>query len=162
MALHLVLGKKEFWSENYDLKEVRTTIAELSVNEKMIPIDLTSLDIKQKTNKENSIRRAIRILSLNGMLLPLKNQLVYQEKRAFASFRAIFGFKNILYYNSSSQTGYIAQASRGEFFKNLVLLLKDIISIAVSFKSNMKKYKSLASELTTNDFWEKVLKNKSE
>lgn len=162
LALHHVLGNKEFWSQNYDLKEVRTTIAELSVDEKMKPIDLTSLDIKQRTNEERPIRRVIRILSLNGMLLPLKDQLVYQEKRAFASFRAIFGFKNILYYNSSSQTGYIAQVSRGEFFKNLVLLLKDIVSIAVSFKSNKKKYKSLASELTTNDFWEKILKSKSE
>jgi galactofuranosylgalactofuranosylrhamnosyl-N-acetylglucosaminyl-diphospho-decaprenol beta-1,5/1,6-galactofuranosyltransferase len=155
LALHHVLGDIDFWFNNYDLSEVRNKINSLVKVERFHDIDMDSINpIFSYKHK----RKILKKLTLNGILLPMKNKVAYQNFGCCANYNHIFRFKNILYYKSNTNTGFVVKVSRIKFFKLLFCLYIDIFKMKWSYNANLTKYKNNFDKLTSRDFWVKILK----
>ncbi|MBW4648111.1 MAG: glycosyltransferase [Kastovskya adunca ATA6-11-RM4] len=115
---------------------------------------------------ENSIHRLFRLITLNGHLLP--SFFFYSDQRLvekgykiapIQGYRPINAFraKKVLYYNLSTQEGFVVQLARGEFFK----ILKNIVVLAFillfKFPTISSLYRQTLPELTNKAFWENYL-----
>ena len=99
-------------------------------------------------------------ITLNGLLLPLKNKIVYQDLSFNANYSAIFRYKIILYFNPISQKGFMVTVSRKKYFIRLFYLLLDLYKIRRQFAKQQKNYRGSIEELTSHSFWEKILLQK--
>ena len=118
-------------------------------------------DIIFKNNNESKIRRLIRILTINGIVLPLKNDLIYQDKTSRASLRQIFRHKKIFYYNRYSCSGYVATASRFSVLIGFINLSMDCFKLLTLGNKKYEDINKIVNELTTENFWLQELKAKS-
>lgn len=160
LALKHIFSDNSFWHENYDMKSIRPIINEMSSLEKMLPIDISVLDLNFVGNQESKSRRLLRIISLNGFLLPKKDAIVYQEKSNVASLRSIFRFSKVIYFNRTNSTGYIANADNALFFKGLIDLVRDCYTILSKYKTKRIDYQKDLKVLASKAFWEDTLNKK--
>lgn len=157
-SIYDVAKGKEFWLENMDMAELRQWINENSTDEKMAPLDLRSYNYDINHNFEKSSRRWLRLLTLNGQILPSNDKTVLQVKGARASLRQIFRYKNIIYFDEKNSTGYFTTIDRIKFFKCLVKLLKDCVYIYHNFHKMKSKYNTDIDSLTSKEIWEDAYK----
>lgn len=155
LAFNHVYGDINFWFNNYDLKNVRASINNLIKMEKFIDIDLDKLKPVYEFKPRKKI---IKKITFNGLLLPMKNKLAYQEFNFGANADHIYRHKNILYYKPNNKKGFIVKVSRIKFFKLLFGLYLDMYKIRSNYQTNVTKYKNNIGKLTSKDFWTKVLK----
>lgn len=160
LALKHVVGNTDFWRDNADLKSVRLEISALSKNERMEKIEIPKKNIIFKNNEESKARRLIRILTINGIILPLINDFIYQDKTSRASLRQIFRHKKIFYYNRYSSSGYVATVSRFSVFMGLINLSMDCLKLLTLGNKKYERISKIVNELTTEKFWRQELKNK--
>ncbi|HEY9637156.1 MAG TPA: glycosyltransferase [Coleofasciculaceae cyanobacterium] len=115
---------------------------------------------------ESTISRWIRLITLNGHLLPdfffYSNQKItgkgyriapLQDYRPVNVFRA----SKILYYNLINQEGFVASFSREEFFKIFINVILISWQMFFKFPTLRKLYRDTLPELTNRVFWEKYL-----
>lgn len=135
--------------------QVREYIKQLGNDEKMQKISLFP-NVVQPIFKVSFIHKVLRILLLNGFLLPnflLKNQCVFQQKGFRATFREIYRYKHVFYYDSASNTGYFAHFKRKIFFTLFFAWLKNCVKIFFSFKKMHEQYINELPTITTESFW---------
>lgn len=161
IALKHVLGDISFWSENVDMKKIRDVIIKLSEKEKMLKMEIPKEHLDFRGNNESKLRRVIRIITLNGVILPLKKRIIFQEKSYRASLRQIFRYKSICYYDKSTKSGYIAIVSRIKLIKGFLWLFSDCIKIVISRNSQHKKFTESLDNLASYQFWYNLFKIKS-
>lgn len=164
LAIKHVSQGKQFWIDNIDLGQILSEVANVKPSEKMLPLNLSQFDIDYVSYDESIIRKVIRILTLNGFLLPsflLKDRVVYQDHGFKGWFRAIFRYKEVIYYNSLSNTGFIAKHNKYLFFKGFFFFIKEIINFVLNFKKIERNYKESVSYLTSEAFWREIYQLKS-
>lgn len=147
-----------FWQHNVNMKDVREDIALKACDEKPSPIDISKIPYIINNNEESKLRRIIRLLSLNGILLPFKKGLVLHKKGSRASFRQVFMYSNILYYDASTKAGFIVKISRVKFLKSLLLMGCDCFNILIKHNILIRKYAKIVPGLANKDFWAKIYK----
>lgn len=157
-SIYDVAKGKDFWLENMDTAEIRRWIAGHSAEEKMEPLDLRDYEYDIKNNDERPSRRWLRIVTLNGLLLPSNNKTILQIKGARASLRQIFRYKNIIYFDQKNGTGYVTTINRIRFFKSLFKLFKDCIYLQREFREMKELYTKDINYLTSREIWEDVYK----
>jgi len=155
LALSQIFGDINFWFENYDLSKVRKFFSDFIKTEKFENIDIDQLKPAYKYKHKGKL---LKKLSFNGLLLPMRNKIAYQEFSFCANYDHIFRFKRILYYKPNDKKGYIVKVSRIKFFKLLFCLYIDIFRMKLNYKANLRKYKNHFDKLSSRDFWVKVLK----
>lgn len=180
---HFMIGPK-FWLDNMDMNAPRMQISELPTTEKLLPINLSELlldyPILKKNSDRNNIqkyieiehpldgypgkeekffRKVIRILTLNGFLLPsflLKKKIVFQHKTYRAFYKDIFLYEKVLYEYVPTGVGYIAIHDKKEFFRELIALMKQLFTFTIRFKDLQREYKQGIPDMTSENFWRKI------
>lgn len=115
---------------------------------------------------ENFLHRAFRLITLNGHLLP--SFLFYKDDKLtkkgyrvvpLQGYRPInvFRAKKALYYNLTTQEGFVVRISRLEFFKVFVKTIALCLKIFLKFSKVKQLYRKTLPELTNRDFWENYL-----
>lgn len=155
LALQHVLGDIDFWFNNYDLADVRKEINSFVKVERFHDVNLDELKPIFSYKKRKKI---IKKISFNGLLLPMKNKIAYQDFNYCANYDHIFRYKSILYYKPNNKEGFVVQVSRIKFFKLLFGLYIDMYKMRSNYQSNVIKYKNNIGKLTSKEFWVKVLK----
>lgn len=148
-----------FWIDNIDTEKIRTDISSFTPSEKLHNIEVTSSSFIDYLKGENIFRKTIRIISMNGYLLPgflLKNKIICQEKGYRGVFRNIFQYKKVLYYYEQEKIGYIATYKRSEFFKCLLSFIFVSIIFLIRFKKIKKKQNQNVSDFTRLEFWKNL------
>jgi hypothetical protein len=148
-----------FWLANIDTSKIRADIASFSSSEKMLPISRADYAPVYASPEEKLGRKLIRLLLLNGHLLPsflLNDAVVYQHKSFRGRFREIFGFKHVLYEYEPLPLGYIATHDKSKFFKEFFVAIKNLFKFFIRSKTLKKQYQNALPEMTSRDFWEKV------
>lgn len=95
-AVNDVSKGPNFWLENMDITAIKKDFSRFPQFEIMREIERKNFDMEYQTPYESLLCKAVRVISLNGFLLPsifLKNKAVFQHKTFRASFREIFGYK---------------------------------------------------------------------
>ncbi|OUL17491.1 glycosyltransferase [Nostoc sp. 106C] len=121
---------------------------------------------KSIEEREDSLHRWLRLITLNGHLLPyflFHKQNKLSEKgytivptygyRPINFFRARKG----LYYNINTHEGFVVIISRVEFFRILVKTIRICLQMAVKFSRLKQLYRQTLPELTNKAFWESYL-----
>lgn len=164
-AVEDVTKGPRFWVDNIDMSAVREKLAPLSAQEKMGPVCLADYDLVYRGDHESKLRRLVRGVTLNGMLLPAflqHDKIVFEAKSFRASFRRVFRFKRVLYYADATGQGYVATFNQIHSF---ALMFRSILVFGrflYKFKSLSKDYQTALPEMTSETFWRKVYQDKSE
>lgn len=162
LALSHVIQGPQFWRDNMDMSKIRPIISSFSPNEKMLEINLDDIKAKRVNYHESKLEKIIRIITLNGFLLPsflIKDEVVYQDKSFRAWFRALYRHKKVLYFYEPSGLGYIAEHNKGLFFKELLVFSIQALKFIFKYKNLKKEYKEALPYMTSEKFWREVYKS---
>lgn len=160
-ALIHVMEGKNFWYKNMDMSEIRPLINSFTPFEKMEKINLADFEPIRVDYNESKLKKLIRIVTLNGFLLPsflIKDEVVYQDKSFRAWIRALYRHKKVLYFYEPSGLGYIAEHNKGLFFKELSAFGVQAIKFIFKYKNLKKEYKDALPYMTSEEFWREVYK----
>lgn len=161
-ALIHVMEGKNFWYKNMDMSEIRPLINSFTPFEKMEKINLADFEPIRVDYNESKLKKLIRIVTLNGFLLPsflIKDQVVYQDKSFRAWIRALYRNKKVLYYYEPNGLGYIAEHNKGLFFKELLVFSIQALKFIFKYKNLKKEYKEALPYMTSEKFWREVYKS---
>lgn len=150
-----------WWVNNMSFNEILKSISGCLNDEKMEPVELCNYDIEHKSIHESRYRRFLRLITLNGVLLPdilIRKNYVINEKSGCGIFRIIFRSKYVIYFQSATGKGYITQLNRLRFFKQLVSALIISIKFVFKYKHLVKSYSGDAKKIMTEEFWLNVYK----
>lgn len=157
------LNGVESFTSDLDASEVRRKINNLPAVEKMDKIYRKQHSIAYKSMSESTLRKSLRFISINGLLLPnifMKDKMVFQSKGFRANFRQIFGFNKVFYEHEGTRTGYIAKHSKKELFLGLFEYINAIFIITSKFNKAKQNYISEEPQITTKEFWENIYSDK--
>src|SRR5699024_9165298 len=124
--------------ENLDMVAVREQISALEPSEKLKPVDLIDRNYAVRPMKEGWLRKVFRFASWNGFLLPnflIKNQTVIQDKSFRGTFRKVFRYRRVLYYDEQTEVGYTAEYDRKRFFRELAFFTRTLYQFAKRYRS---------------------------
>lgn len=161
MALNDILEGEDFWNKNINMSEKRKFINNKFVYENIVKC---SGDLKIKTNyksvaKENFFIRFIRVITLNGILIP--NFFLRKEPLKILYYTPslidVFGYKTVHYYNKDLLSYVECRKDYFISFKFLLIMFFDILKIIFLIPFFYKKYKVIYFNLTRTDYWERLL-----
>ena len=158
-AIKDVVKGPGFWVDNIDTSEIRKKIGSLQPEEKLARINRSDYSVVYASPFENKGRRILRMITLNGFLLPgflMKDQVVFQHKSFRGSFREVFRYKHVLYEYEPSGKGYVASYNRKLFFHALLDFGKALLALSFKHKALKKEYKRGVEDLTSREFWNRV------
>ena len=157
LALHDVMVGPDFWLRNLDMQNKRAEIQSFAAAEKMCPIDRRSVSkLCYLPEYEPRLRRMIRILTLNGFLLPgflLFNRTVFQHKGFAGSLRNVFRSRRVLYEHEPSQTGYISQHDKSQFFRAMFGFCRELTRFLMRAGRLRTAYCEQLPNMTSESFW---------
>ncbi|WYL96433.1 MAG: glycosyltransferase [Gloeotrichia echinulata IR180] len=115
---------------------------------------------------ENMIHRLLRLMTLNGHLLPSlffhqDSKLTDQGYKVIPmhGYRPlnVFRAKKALYYHINNQEGFVVNFSRVEFWKIFIKTIILSVKIFLNFSQVKQLYRKTLPELTNKTFWEQYL-----
>jgi len=158
-AIRNVLEGPIFWRKNLDMKAVRANLAQFISMEKTESVTFSHRDFEHPRGGETRMRRFVRLVTINGMLLPSflhKTQPLILPKSVRPDLKSIFRHKRIFYVSDRTGLGYTAElnvraASRlcREFLYLMVLL-------ALRRRKLRHAYREELPSLTSIGFWREI------
>lgn len=153
---------KNFWIDNASMSDKRKEISSLVINEKPedILLDVASQAINGNPH-ETRISRCVRLLTLNGHLLPkmfFKKGRVWQHKGFGGNLREVYRYNDVLYIHWTSNKGFILKHDKKKFFNHLIRYTKAIYNLYKNYNRLENEYRSSYDELTSTEFWKKQFK----
>lgn len=148
-----------YWRNDLDASEARSAIAKFGNDEKLRYINKGEYDLHFEDMHESYFRKLLRILTLNGFLLPsffVNKNVVFQEKGFRANFREVFLHRRVLYLHTPSSQGYIAEYSKKRFFKESFRFSKKVFELWKSSKDLRGSYNKELPKMTSEEFWNEV------
>lgn len=115
IAMKNLMEGPDFWTSNMEFSPFIKHIAHLLKEERMAEVDLSRLDIENSSLQESMLRRVIRLMTLNGFLLPsfmIRDITKSNNKSGRGIYRTIFRARNVLYYSARYNTGYVASHNK--------------------------------------------------
>lgn len=157
-ALNNILKGPEFFVENMGMSNIFRKISDFksTYNENQNKLICSDYIYDHPRIDETKLRRCLRVLTINGLFFPkimLKNRMVLQRCDFRASFRQVFRYKSILYYNKSTKHGYVAKYSFIKFIKLSSLLLINLAVFTIRYRKLSKIYKKQIKEKSSLKFW---------
>ena len=115
---------------------------------------------KNRAKKEGTLRFIVRIMTLNGFLLPdflLWDRAVYQPKHFGGVFCEIFRYKRIYYEYKPLNIGYVASHDKSRFFSEACRFGWPMLVLLTRFSIIRDDFKQALPEMTSKSYWRNVL-----
>lgn len=163
IAVNNLLEGPDFWTQNMEFSAFVKNIAPLLKEERMQEIDLSTMDIEDRSIVESRTRRLIRLLTLNGFLLPsflIQDITTLNNKSGRGIYRIIFRARNIIYYSARYNLGYVATHNKKRAITEVLYAIKTSIKLAIKYKKIEKIYQKKSLDIMTEDFWRDIYKVK--
>jgi galactofuranosylgalactofuranosylrhamnosyl-N-acetylglucosaminyl-diphospho-decaprenol beta-1,5/1,6-galactofuranosyltransferase len=166
LAMTDFMKGQKFWQQDMELRSKRAEIQGFSIAERMLPIDrrLTQGAVRL-SDHEPAGRRLVRMLTLNGFLLPnfmLKGGMVFQHKGFAGSLRNVFRYKHVLFEHEASRTGYTASHDKRRFFSLTLRFFARLILLLIHYKKLRRHYDHALPKMTSEGFWRRIFENELE
>jgi len=111
---------------------------------------------KEAEKHENPIKKVIRLLLLNGYLLPAgESKIVSLNDPKPKNF---FGAKRVLFYDETTQKGMVLRRSWIKMVSIYMGFLRLTVKYAFRHSRIQKQYRNRVNEITSMEFWERYLK----
>lgn len=132
----------------------------------LIPDELIVLRKFHRPVRNDTIKRLVMLLTLNGMLLP--SFFVDKNKGSMSkgyvieplhSYRleAIFKKETVLYIDIESRMGYITNRNVYQFWRGMVKLLGLVLKLLIKINSVRSAYQKEFPTMITREFWKEYL-----
>jgi len=162
-SLRDVLKGPQFFVDNLDTAAIRKRIGEIAPEEAMKPIERADYlpDHHSSLITESRLRRLVRLVTINGLLLPgfmMKNGIVFQPKASHAIFRQIFRYRRVYYEHEYSGMGYVASHGKRRLFAGLCRFSATCWALLTRFNRVQKQYIHQKQHLTSETFWRDIYK----
>jgi len=153
MALEDALQPASFWEENIDMQKKRIRLSELVANEKLEPMPHAPVASK-KTYREAMVRKIVRLLTLNGHLIPkcLMKKQACISKASAPIVKAAYLYQELLIYHYPGRSGFILPHSKRFFFTNIVIATK-LSFRTILLSSDLKARRAPLYMMMEPDFW---------
>lgn len=161
IAVDNMMRGPDFWTENMEFSSFIKNISHLMKEERMQDIDLSSMDIEGRSLSEGKIKRFIRLITLNGFLLPsfmIRDITTLNGKSGRGIYRTIFRARNVVYYSMRYNLGYVATHNKKRAFAEMLYAIKTSFRLALKYKKLEKMYQKRSTEIMTESFWRDVYK----
>lgn len=146
-----------YWLENMDTSAIRNRIAANIKYQKQQPVSqLLGGELHEEYLEQNKLRKLVRILSLNGHLVPrflLKDEILNISALIMPHRERIFLRKKFNIYNPLTNQRWILERDSGYYFANKVKFYLAAFKFMLRYKSLRKKYAKFYSTLSSNEFW---------
>lgn len=155
----------EYFVKDISASHVREKLASFLKQEKLIPTKREDIQPIFVGSYENKLRKIIRLITLNGFLLPsflIKNSTVFQHKHFRANFREIFRYKKVYYEYEAGHIGYIATHDKKRFFSLLWRFAKSLVVYTFRYKKVRQEYRDRMADMTSLKFWREIYNNAGE
>lgn len=160
LAVRHVLQGPEVFREQLDLQAVRSEIGAWTPDEKLRPLDIAAYTTRPaRRERESRARRLVRLLTLQGFLLPdalLKPRMTVQDKAFHGRASSVFRYRQVLYHHAPTGTGYIAEYDRRRFFAELRAFAVAFAALMRRRGALQREYAAAAEQLMTMAFWRSV------
>jgi galactofuranosylgalactofuranosylrhamnosyl-N-acetylglucosaminyl-diphospho-decaprenol beta-1,5/1,6-galactofuranosyltransferase len=160
LAMQHTLRGPIFFAENIDMQAVRARIGAWTPAEKMQPIDRGEFVLKgPRRRPESALRRLLRIVTLQGFLLPgwlLRDRMTVQAKHFHGRASAVFRYRKVLYEHAPSGTGFVAEFDRRRFFQELGGFLKAWLALFQHLPTLRRDYAAGLRDMAAIEFWRDV------
>jgi galactofuranosylgalactofuranosylrhamnosyl-N-acetylglucosaminyl-diphospho-decaprenol beta-1,5/1,6-galactofuranosyltransferase len=160
LAMRHTLQGPEFFRDNLDLQAVRNEIASWTPSEKMVPLDRALYQVRgARKGRESTLRRLLRVLTLQGFLLPdslLMNRMTLQDKAFHGKASQVFRYRKVLYEHAASGTGYIAEYDRARFFSEVRAFVPAWTSLFRHLGTLRRRYAAGVEQMASLAFWRGV------
>lgn len=154
----------DFWLGNLDTANIRAEIGGFAGEEKMQPLARAAYQIEYASPYEGKLRKLVRIMTLNGILLPsflLRQGTLFQHKSFRGNFREIFRYKQVIYEYEPLSLGYVARYDRRRFMSELISFAGALLGLMMRFSALRRSYAEALPEMTSQEFWRNVYSSES-
>jgi galactofuranosylgalactofuranosylrhamnosyl-N-acetylglucosaminyl-diphospho-decaprenol beta-1,5/1,6-galactofuranosyltransferase len=159
-AMRDVLKGNSFWLQNINMDKRRAELQKLVQNEKtQLIADINRIASGVIGGKETLFRKFVRVLSLNGHLLPesvVKKDTYklnrYQENTPGNAFRK----QTILYYDPDTSAGYYVNRSLKRFVRIFIDCLKLSMTYSTRFDDLVREHEHCKDDVMSHAFWQQL------
>jgi glycosyltransferase involved in cell wall biosynthesis len=158
-AIRDVAKGPEFWLENMDMVAVRAELAPLCEMEKMRPVCMADYDLVHRSTEEGKWHRRLRLLTLNGFLLPgflIRDATVFDVKSFRGAFRRVFRHRRVLYFYDAMGLGYVAEYDKRRFFGAVLRFVRTAYGFLRNLAQLKSDYRKALPGMTSEAFWRKI------
>ncbi|WP_119155606.1 glycosyltransferase [Caldimonas tepidiphila] len=157
LAMQHLMEGPDFFRRNLDLAAVRAEIGGWTPSEKPQPVDRDGMRLRTRNKRhESGLRRLMRILTLQGFLLPrflLLDRTMLQPKGFHGCARSVFRFRRVLYEHGPTGQGYVVEHDRRLFFAELRRFLGTLGSLLRRLPELHAAHREGFDALASEDFW---------
>lgn len=158
LALQDVSKGPDFWQQNLDFMPIAKRIQKETLQHKE-PTYFQSMPFRYEGKPETRIRKYIRLITLNGHLLPqwcLRKTPVYVGEYTRGLLGLIFSYQHIVYRKYETQDIFEAHLNRSQFFNLLGAFVKASLAFILRSSVVRRSYRKKLPMLTSKVFWQNV------
>nr|WP_238331337.1 MULTISPECIES: glycosyltransferase family 2 protein [Acetobacter] len=158
LAFQDVSQGADFWRQNLDFMPLAKRIQKEAVQCKE-PAYFQSVPFHYEGKPETRIRKYIRLLSLNGHLLPqwcLQETPAYVGEYTSGLLGLIFRHRQIIYRKYESLDIFETEINRPRFFSLVGVFVKTNLSFILQAPAIRRSYRKNLPTLTSKAFWQNV------
>lgn len=148
----------DFFDNNKDMQSRFPVLKDFAKYETLKPdVNWDNL-LVFKENRESYTRKLLRIITLNGFLLPnfmLSKKTVFQPKGFRAIFKEVFGFRKVKYVNIHNKTSYTVEMNRLEALRIAKRFVIQFFYFSTNFSKISKRYNNIES-IASKRYWQGV------
>ncbi|MEE9653090.1 glycosyltransferase [Kluyvera ascorbata] len=162
IAMNNLMEGPDFWTSNMEFSSFVKNISHLMKEERMEEVDLSKFDIESSSLAESKFIRFIRIITLNGFVLPsfmIRDVTKINNKSGRGVYRTIFRAKSVLYYSARYNTGYLASHNKNRAFTEAIYAFKTAFKLAFKFNKLRSSYQKKSTDIMTEEFWRGIYKD---
>lgn len=150
-----------FWRQNLDFMPLAKRIQKEALQHKE-PAYFQSMPFHYEGKSETRIRKYIRLISLNGHLLPqwcLRKTPTYVGEYTRGLLGLTFSYQHIVYRKYESLDIFEAQLNRSQFFSLLGAFVKTSFAFILRSSVVRRSYRKNLPILTSKAFWQNIYRN---
>lgn len=158
LAFQDVSKGPNFWRQNLDFMPIAKRIQKETLQRKD-PAYFQSMPFRYEGKPETRIRKYIRLITLNGHLLPqwcLRKTPVYVGEYTRGLLGLIFSYQHIVYRKYETQDIFEAHLNRSQFFSLLGAFVKASLAFILRSSVVRRSYRKKLPMLTSKAFWQNV------
>ena len=128
-------------------------------SETLLDVNMLNLPNNTKVRKKSKNRRFLRVITLNGYLIP--SRFLKRENKvvpwACAHAYDFFGYKNIIEYDAANDRGAVRTMKKRWLFIGARIFIKYSLKLLIKNRKTVSEYRHRMGEITSTEFWREHL-----
>lgn len=156
LAIEDALRGPAFFADHADMATRRQDLKTLTVTEAWQKLDPSDPVPQARHGRLSRWKRGLRLLTLNGHLLPFANRFGSElviEAAHRENHREVYGARQITYLNATRTAAYTVTRDRGRFWAESLRLARNCLTLCRQLPRLRAEWQGSYAGLTSEGFW---------